>query len=980
MKKSLYTMLVAIFCLFAGHLYAQAKNSTKTAKWQAIPFDHKLFIENKGQFDNDVQTPSKILYMAMLGNVKAYFTATGIIYRYDEYPKREKGDKPDEEIVKPVLHYLNATWEGANANSAIETQGTQTYYYTYPVGAGGTIKANIVKKIIYRNLYPGIDIEYKFPENKSGIEYTITVHPGANLALVKLKYNGANLRKEINGDLVFSSEIGTVTEHAPVSFYKTADGNANAAEPGFETISQLQGDEESFTLKGNVDHSKTLIIDPWVTNPNFTASYNKAYDIDFDNAGNVYAYGSGNPYQLTKFNSAGVQQWTFNASTIDEQYYGDFAVDKVTGTAYIAEGFYGGTGAGAKALKVNTLGTLSGTFPGNAGMLEMWRATYSTISRQIVIAGGGTNTPNTQACMLDTNMANMVPVNPLNTTACCHDAALIAMDPSGSTVYMGLAYPYGSSSSADPDILMSLPIPALNPANYAIDVPYTFEEVGSIPYVENTLGNANGMNGMAASPNFLYLYDGSKLSKLNKITGAVIATTIIAGGTQYASGGLDADACDNVYVGENSSIEIFNSSLTLQSTISLNSTVYDVQIGNGNIYTCGNGFVEAISNPLPTAGASAIATYATCGANNGSVTAGLFLCSGGTPDSLSYLWSPGGQTTQTISNLAAGTYSVTITSSDSVYHLTATVGTTPISVTATTSTPALCSGDSAMLVGGGATSYTWSTGQTNDTITVKPAVTTTYTVTGKDTNGCSANAIVTVNIADLTAYAYPSSVCIGDSTILTASGGVTYMWNTGATTSSIIVKPTITATYTATGGCKDTAKITITVDSVPVTKISGSDSIALGANEKLYATGACSYKWSPATGLNITTGDSVTANPTITTTYTVTGSCGICSSIDSFTVHVAVATGIKNILHSNSITVYPDPVANTLNLSSGIAGTDETATIIIVDAVGREIINTNATIGNGKVFTMDVSSLAQGLYFVKVATSTSTRVVKFIKE
>lgn len=59
------------------------------------------------------------------------------------------------------------------------------------------------------------------------------------------------------------------------------------------------------------------------------------------------------------------------------------------------------------------------------------------------------------------------------------------------------------------------------------------------------------------------------------------------------------------------------------------------------------------------------------------------------------------------------------------------------------------------------------------------------------------------------------NACAGQSTILTASGGDTYLWSTGATTSSITVTPTSTTTYSVTvtsGSCgTDTDEVVVTV-------------------------------------------------------------------------------------------------------------------------------------------------------------------------
>ncbi|MCK0126992.1 hypothetical protein MWU76_21570, partial [Gelidibacter sp. F2691] len=113
----------------------------------------------------------------------------------------------------------------------------------------------------------------------------------------------------------------------------------------------------------------------------------------------------------------------------------------------------------------------------------------------------------------------------------------------------------------------------------------------------------------------------------------------------------------------------------------------------------------------------------------------------------------------------------------------------------------ITSGESITLKATGADTYNWSNGTTDASITITPSITTTYTVTGTS-NGCEATDTVTVTVVDaagITANAGTDETICQDSTItLTATGGSTYLWSTGATTASIEVSPEETTTYTVT--------------------------------------------------------------------------------------------------------------------------------------------------------------------------------------
>lgn len=68
-----------------------------------------------------------------------------------------------------------------------------------------------------------------------------------------------------------------------------------------------------------------------------------------------------------------------------------------------------------------------------------------------------------------------------------------------------------------------------------------------------------------------------------------------------------------------------------------------------------------------------------------------------------------------------------------------------------------------------------------------------------------------------------------------------------------------------------------------------SPTVCAGSSDSIVAHGAVSYVWSPATGLNTTTGPIVIAHPLVSTTYHVTGTdANGCTAADSVTIHVSL--------------------------------------------------------------------------------------------
>lgn len=200
----------------------------------------------------------------------------------------------------------------------------------------------------------------------------------------------------------------------------------------------------------------------------------------------------------------------------------------------------------------------------------------------------------------------------------------------------------------------------------------------------------------------------------------------------------------------------------------------------------------------------------------------------------------------------------------------------------------ICPGDTAALLASGGTSYVWSTGDTTAASTASPAMAATYTVTVTDANGCVNTDDVQVDPSgSVTASAGSDvNICVGDSAMLTASGGTLYAWSTGASSATISVTPATTTTYTTTVsnsiGCSDTASVTVNVGTSLTVSITPDTSLCASGTLTLSASGGTVYTWS--------TGDTtanISVTPTATTTYVVSVSnTAGCTGTDSTTVTI----------------------------------------------------------------------------------------------
>jgi len=167
-----------------------------------------------------------------------------------------------------------------------------------------------------------------------------------------------------------------------------------------------------------------------------------------------------------------------------------------------------------------------------------------------------------------------------------------------------------------------------------------------------------------------------------------------------------------------------------------------------------------------------------------------------------------------------------------------------------------------------------------------------YTTPGSDSvllkatnsSGCSDSVTkyFTINPSPGISAGADTTVCVGQSVTLIATGGLSYNWLppngtlSCITCDSTVATPTTTTTYVVSGtsiyNCvqNDTVVVNvITPQSISVTPLT--DSICLGQGVPLLASGETLYTWTPATGLSNPNIANPVASPDSTTTYQVTG-------------------------------------------------------------------------------------------------------------
>jgi len=300
--------------------------------------------------------------------------------------------------------------------------------------------------------------------------------------------------------------------------------------------------------------------------------------------------------------------------------------------------------------------------------------------------------------------------------------------------------------------------------------------------------------------------------------------------------------------------------------------------------------------------------------NSGLICSGdaMTLSAGG---AVTYTWSPGGGLSSTTGNTVTANpasttvYTISGTDANTCTNTATSTVTVQSNPTVTVNNASICQGQqTTTLTAGGATSYTWSpatglSSTSGTSVTANPGATSTYTITGS-IGTCTAVTTCTVQVNALPNVTVTSTViCNNDSATLNANGATTYTWSTLAGGSSIIVNPSTTTNYTVAGtdgnGCMNAAVGTVTVNPLPNVTVNNAI-LCVGTQTILTANNAVVCTWSPATGLSTTVGNSVNANPTTTTVYTVTGTDG--NGCTNTAISTVVVNPLPNVI-VNSTTI-----------------------------------------------------------------------------
>lgn len=290
---------------------------------------------------------------------------------------------------------------------------------------------------------------------------------------------------------------------------------------------------------------------------------------------------------------------------------------------------------------------------------------------------------------------------------------------------------------------------------------------------------------------------------------------------------------------------------------------------------------------------------------------------GGTPP-FTYLWGPGGQTTTSLSNLCAGTYTISVTDSNGCVQTDTIVLTDPDTMTFTATVADIdcngnCNGTITLVVTGGTGpySYAWAPGgQTTANLTGLCAG--NYTVTVTDANGCTKVRTYTIqqppNLGStpLSTDVTCNGLCDGTASVLVGGGTApyTYFWSPGGQTTqniSNLCAGNYTVLVTDSNGCTTNQLITINEPGPIAVSLNGTDPLCNGTCDGTITanvtggTAPFAFLWAPGGQTTSTISNLCSGNYSVTVTDT--NGCATNGStvlIDPFVLTVAITSTDAN--------------------------------------------------------------------------------------
>ncbi len=284
----------------------------------------------------------------------------------------------------------------------------------------------------------------------------------------------------------------------------------------------------------------------------------------------------------------------------------------------------------------------------------------------------------------------------------------------------------------------------------------------------------------------------------------------------------------------------------------------------------------------------------------------------------------------------------------------------------------ICKGDTIIIFATGGDSYLWSHNLgSQPMVTIMPEISTTYFATATNSFNCSnvdSISIIVNQPPNISINAQPSTICQGDTAIITATGAHNYYWSSNANNDIISVSPNNSTSYIVTGysndGCSSSVSVAIIVKPIPPKPI-----IIITNNSPftLMSTSDIGNQWylndNPISGATEQT-YIVNENGNYFTIVTIDG----CSSLPSNQITIN-NVGINDYTN-DEILIYPNPAQDIIYIQSP----NPINEVMIINNLGQIVAHYSDT------GIINIGQLANGVYQIMIKTEDNIKVLPLIKK
>jgi hypothetical protein len=246
-----------------------------------------------------------------------------------------------------------------------------------------------------------------------------------------------------------------------------------------------------------------------------------------------------------------------------------------------------------------------------------------------------------------------------------------------------------------------------------------------------------------------------------------------------------------------------------------------------------------------------------------------------------------------------------------------------------------------------------------------------YTFEVTDANNCTSDTTFTLTgqgSQPVTLTVNNDSICEGETAAICApAGAVSYLWNTGATTSCIVTldEGDYSAIVTQQGGCTGIS------DTVTITTLPLPTPFMLVKGDSLFANGGVSYQWYfNGNPINGATQSNHTATQSGDYSVLITGSNGCSIFSDTITV---LLTGIANFISGENIRAYPVPFENMLHIELSAS---ERQLIELADIQGKLFFS---SMTKEKIIRINTIHFPSGVYVLILQNGENKKIIRVVK-